>query len=212
MKSLSQYIENIKNFNNPNNSNNSKTEHWLKCVQKMYNWYLDNFGNYYDTTHNSTIDNTTKPCELIGDKHVKADCSGFVAACLCLAGYINNPIDMNATLGSFNLYKNSNKKIITKEYNELAKSLEYMANCNDWECHKISDYNKANNDYSELRRGDILVKGSHVTIVADNDVQYLYDWGKDAVNNRDKTNKLSKFYVPKDRYDTYPYRSYWRLK
>ena len=72
----------------------------------MYGWYCDNFKNFYDGNHQYKNENY-KQCNLIDNKRVMADCSGFVAACLCLAGYTDNTLDWNVRLGSFNHYKNT---------------------------------------------------------------------------------------------------------
>ena len=71
-------------------------------------------------------------------------------------------------------------------------------------------------DYSEIKAGDILVKGSHVTIAADDGAKHLYDWGRQISAQSEKMLRNYKpinFYIPKDKNNIiYPYRSYWRLK
>lgn len=200
MKTLIEYIKEKKE--------ESKNLHWLSCVKKMYNWYCDNYENFYDEMHFYS-DKNHKQCELIGNKETIADCSGFVGACLCLAGYADDPLLWNARLGSFNHYKNTNVDNLDKADTGQKEKILYIADINDFECHRISDEKKKNNDVSEIKAGDIIVKGSHVTIAADDGAKHLYDWGKDAKHNG--TQPVN-FYIPKDKHKTYPYRSYWRLK
>jgi len=199
-------------------SNESNTDKWLSNVKKMYEWYCDNFKNFYDCKHQYNSSNY-KECELLDNKKVVADCSGFVAACLCLSGYTNDTINWNVRLGSFNLHKNHNvntnvEKISPFDEKYKAKLL-YMSDINEFECHKISDEKKQNQDYSEIKAGDILVKGSHVTIAAEDGGKYLYDWGRQVSTQNNSLFKLKKpvkFYIPKDKTTIFPYRSYWRLK
>lgn len=199
MKRLSQYIiENQKDY----------ISDWLSCVQEMYKWYCDNYKDFYDDMHFYS-DKNHKKCDLIGGKETIADCSGFVAACLCLAGYNTNPLLWNVRLGSFNHYKRSNDDDLDKSDTGHKEKLLYMADIPQFECHRISDEKKEKEDFSEIKAGDILVKGSHVTIAADNGAKHLYDWGKTA---KHKEYKPVDFYTPKDKKITYPYRSYWRLK
>lgn len=204
MITLRQYILESKNVKS----------NWLDCVKKMYEWYCENFKNFYDTAHQYKNDNY-KTCDLLNDKKVMADCSGFVGACLCLAGYSNNPLNWNVRLGSFNHYKNSNVDDISDVDKKYKNDLSYMADIDAFECIKIDDKEKQKLDYSEIKAGDILVKGSHVTIAADNGAKHLYDWGKQISTQSEKVFKNYKpidFYVPKDKNIAYPYRSYWRLK
>ena len=207
MKRLSEYIIESK-------GSSSKAK-WLESVKAMYGWYCENFPNFYDSKHHYDDENY-KECELIGNKKVMADCSGFVAACLCLAGYSDHPLDWNVRLGSFNLHKNANpEKELSHTDKEYVSDLCYMADIDAFECHKITDEKKEKKDYSEIKAGDILVKGSHVTIAADDGAKHLYDWGRQIMTQNDKTFRRTdpvKFYIPKDVKITYPYRSYWRLK
>ena len=160
-------------------------------------------------------DDNYKECDLLNGKKVKADCSGFVGACLCLAGYSNNPLNWNVRLGSFNHFKNANTDNISDIDKKYINDLSYMSGINAFECHRMSDKVKEKQDLSEIKAGDILVKGSHVTIAADDGAKHLYDWGKQISTQSEKVFKNHKpidFYVPKDKNITYPYRSYWRLK
>ena len=194
-------------------SKNAKAN-WLDCVKKMYAWYCDNFKNFYDNKHQYD-DGNYKECDLLDGKQVMADCSGFVAACLCLAGYNDKPLNWNVRLGSFNHYKNSNDDDISSVDKKYMENLSYMADIDAFECHKMSDEVKKKQDLSEIKAGDIIVKGSHVTIAADDGAKHLYDWGKQISTQSEKIFKNHKpidFYVPKDKNITYPYRSYWRLK
>lgn len=200
MKRLEEYIIEAKETN--------KTQEWLKCVKKMYEWYCENYKNFYDKMHFYS-DKDHKKCELIDDKETIADCSGFIAACLYLAGYTKDTLLWNARLGSFNHYKNSNVEDLDKSDTGHKEKLLYMADLPEFECHKISDENKKKKDLSEIKAGDILVKGSHVTIAADDGAKHLYDWGSEITH---ENNEPVEFYIPKDKDTTYPYRSYWRLK
>lgn len=204
MKNLKQYIL-------EQQTDKSK---WMNCVKKMYAWYCDNFKNFYDTEHHYD-DKNYKECDLLDGKKVMADCSGFVGACLCLAGYSDNPLNWNVRLGSFNHYKNTNTDKINKTDKEYkSNDLLYIADIDAFECHKMSDEVKKKQDLSEILEGDIIVKGSHVTIAADDGAKHLYDWGRQIStqpNNVFKNHMPVKFYVPKDKNMTYPYRSYWRL-
>ena len=195
-------------------SKNAKSN-WLDCVKKMYKWYCDNFKNFYDTAHHYKNDNYKK-CDLLDDKQVMADCSGFVGACLCLAGYSNNPLNWNVRLGSFNHYKNLNTDNISNTDKKYKNDLLYISDINAFKCHKIMDSAKERLDYSEIKAGDILVKGSHVTIAADDGAKHLYDWGRQISAQSEKMLRNYKpinFYIPKDKNNIiYPYRSYWRLK
>ena len=60
------------------------------------------------------------------------------------------------------------------------------------------------------------MKGSHVTIAADDGAKHLYDWGRQISAQSEKMLRNYKpinFYIPKDKNNIiYPYRSYWRLK
>lgn len=186
---------------------------WMNCVKKMYKWYCENFKNFYDNHHHYNDDNY-KECDLLNGKKVKADCSGFVGACLCLAGYSNNPLNWNVRLGSFNHYKNANVDDISKADKKYKNDLSYMSSINAFECIKIDDKEKQKLDYSEIKAGDILVKGSHVTIAADDGAKHLYDWGRQIESQTndifDKAKPVD-FYIPTKNI-IYPYRSYWRLK
>lgn len=194
-------------------SKNTKSN-WMTCIKKMYKWYCENFKNFYDHHHHYSDDNY-KECDLLNGKKVKADCSGFVGACLCLAGYSNNPLNWNVRLGSFNHYKNSNKDNISDVDKKYKNNLSYMSGINAFECIRMDDKEKQKLDYSEIKAGDILVKGSHVTIAADDGAKHLYDWGRQIEsqpNNIFDKAKPVEFYIPKDKETIHPYRSYWRLK
>ena len=210
MKCLKQFILESNNKNDVNT--------WLENVKKMYDWYCKNFKNFYDGKHQYNSSNY-KECELLNNKKVVADCSGFVAACLCLSGYTDDTINWNVRLGSFNKYKNHNVDINVEEISKFDEKFKdkllYITDINDFECHKISDEKKEKQDYTEIKAGDIIVKGSHVTIAATDGGVYLYDWGKQITTQTDdvfKKSKPVKFYIPKDKNTTFPYRSYWRLK
>ena len=199
MKKFTEYIKEAEDL---------KVTQWLSCVKKMYEWYCENYKNFYDDMHFYS-DKNHKICKLIDNKETIADCSGFIGACLCLAGYTNDPLLWNTRLGSFNHYKNSNVEDLDKSDTGHKEKLLYMADIPEFECHKITDEKKAAKDLSEIKAGDILVKGSHVTIAADDGAEHLYDWGESVTHNG--TDPIE-FYVPKDKNTTYPYRSYWRLK
>ena len=198
MKTITQYITEQK-----------QKKSWIECVQQMYAWYCDNFGKFYDKTHHYK-DEDNRYCELI-EKDVVADCSGFVAACLCLAGYTKDSLGFNVRLGSFNHYKNPNVDTMSNVDKEFTSKLSYMADIHDFKCVKL----KNTDDLSEIKTGDILVKGSHVTIAADDGAKHLYDWGSKIETVDDdiiKQHKPISFYTPKDKTMTYPFRSYWTLK
>jgi len=199
MKRLIEYIK---------ESKDNKVDKWMKCVEKMYSWYCKNYNSFYDDMHFYSEKNH-KECELIDNKKTIADCSGFVAACLCLAGYTGSPRLFNVRLGSFNHYKNANDDDLDKSDTGQKEKIKYMADIPDFECIKLDDSNKEK--LKGVKRGDILVKGSHVTIVADDNVSELYDWGFE-VKDKHINNKPVPFYVPADKTETYPYRSLWRLK
>lgn len=196
MKKFTQYIY------------ENKLDDWLDCVKKMYSWYCDNYGSFYDDMHFYSTKNH-KDCDLIDNKKTIADCSGFIGACLCLAGYTDHPNLFNARLGSFNHYKNSNVENLDKSDTGHKEKILYMADIPEFECIKLDDSNKEK--LEGVKAGDILVKGSHVTIVADDDHNKLYDWGSEVKNNH-KSHEPVPFYVPKDKKETFPYRSLWRLK
>ena len=188
-----------------------KTKSWMDCVRQMYAWYCDNFGAFYDVNHQYDGEHY-KYCDLI-DHDVVADCSGFVGACLCLYGCLKNPLKMNVRLGSFNHYKNSNvEDVDTSNFDKDYKDeLSYMNDIDAFRCVKLKD----TDDLSEIKTGDILVKGSHVTIAADDGARHLYDWGRRVIKrsvNELESHEPVKFYVPEDKTMTYPFRSYWRLK
>ena len=197
MKRFSNYIKESEQRNN-----------WLNCVKEMYEWYCDHYKNFYDDMHFYS-DKNHKKCDLIDNKETIADCSGFVGACLCLAGYTDNPLKWNVRLGSFNHYKNSNADNLDKADTGQKEKLLYIADIDAFKCHRLSEEKKETEDLSEIKAGDILVKGSHVTIAADDEAKHLYDWGKTAMH---EGHKPVNFYVPKDKKTIYPFRSYWRLK
>lgn len=207
MKDLKQYIFESKNYQD------NYEDDWLDAVKEMYKWYCDNFRNFYDNNHQYDTSNYKK-CDLIGGKKVKADCSGFVGACLCLAGYTNDAVKWNVRLGSFNHFKILNPDKINDFDKKFKSNILYITDIDSFECHRISEENKEDQNYSEIKAGDILVKGSHVTIAADDGAHYLYDWGEKISKQKSnvKSNEPLKFYIPKDKQITYPYRSYWRLK
>ena len=95
MKRLTEYIK---------ESEDKKIDKWMNCVKKMYSWYCKNYNGFYDDNHFYSESNH-KECELIDNKKTIGDCSGFVGACLCLAGYTGSPRLYNVRLGSFNLIK-----------------------------------------------------------------------------------------------------------
>ena len=200
MKTLIEYIKEQKEDN--------KNSQWLSSVKKMYEWYCNNYKDFYDDYHFYSDENH-KECELIDNKETIADCSGFVGACLCLAGYTDNALLWNVRLGSFNHFKNSNEDNLKEIDQKQKDKILYIADIQDFDCHRISEENKEKYDVSEIKAGDIIVKGSHVSIAADDGAKHLYDWGKDAKHNG--TQPID-FYIPKDKHKTYPYRSYWRLK
>ncbi len=182
---------------------------WLENVKKMYKWYCDNFDTFYDYDHYRSTDNCKK-CELIDNKLVRGDCSGFVGACLCLSNYTDDPLKWNASLGSFNMkgHKRPNIKIgpKTEKYRE---TLKYICDIDSWKHVTLKD----KNDLSEVQAGDILTKGTHCTIVADNGAKHLYDWGEDTALKKDKTCEPVDFYIPHDKNGkTFLFVDYWRLK
>ena len=202
MKSLKEYIYEA-------DKARITVSQWLENVKIMYKWYCDNYNTFYDSDHWKKTE-YHKPCELIDNKKTIADCSGFVAACLCLSGLTTYTESFNVRLGSFNHYRNPNllsNDITDREGEFIENKIKYLIDLKDFECIKLKD----TDDLSEIKAGDILVKGSHVTIAADDGAKHLYDWGE-AVKNKHKDYNPVKFYVPVDKNQVYPYRSYWRLK
>jgi len=59
---------------------------WWDCVQQMGAWYQQNIHLYQGTTQRPRKGKCWTPCPLLNGKEVADDCSGFVHACLRLAG------------------------------------------------------------------------------------------------------------------------------
>lgn len=70
---------------------------WLSCIEQMGKWYEQNIHTYQGTTAKPRKGKTPYSCPLIGGKNVYDDCSGFVQACLLLAG-IDCPLICTATM------------------------------------------------------------------------------------------------------------------
>ena len=172
-------------------STSKKQKEWLDCVQKMYAWYGQKFNGSYSHSHSDDA----VYCELI-DKKVTPDCSGFVGACLCLAGYDDSPIDWNVKFGSFNKdgHKNNDDTPIRVKISDL----HYMKDLPDWDSHNFHK--------TKIKAGDIIYSSFHSTIAADDGAKHLYDWGRHIETMKDIT-QPAEYYEHK-----YKYRAYWRLK
>ena len=59
---------------------------WWDCVVQMGSWYQQNIHLYQGTTEKPRKGKCWTPCTLLNGKEVADDCSGFVQACLRLAG------------------------------------------------------------------------------------------------------------------------------
>lgn len=147
-------------------------DEWMNCVKKMHAWYIENFGPFYDYDHGK-IKDKLKPCELIDDKLVRADCSGFVNAALVLYGEIDDTLRYNVTHGSYNY----NKKRNDVNYYGFMPDIKYFRN--DLKRFK---HIKVKED-TFFQTGDILYNDFHVVICED---KMAYEWGS-SVEKRSLT-------------------------
>jgi len=145
-------------------------EEWMNCVRTMHKWYIDNFGPFYDFNHGKD-ESKLMPCDLIDDKLVRADCSGYVIAALVLFGDLSDTLRYNVTHGSFNFSKKRNDV----NYYGFMPDIRYLRN----------DLKSFDHIYvketTKIRTGDILYNDFHVIICDDN---FAYEWGS-SVEHRD---------------------------
>ena len=174
MKTLLNYIfESLKN-NNKNNDTNI-----IEASKIIYDWFVNNFGNFYDHEHGKNKEKLI-PCSLLNNSLVKGDCSGYIGAVLCYCKLIDNSdtCHLNVRHGSFNP-----KKIVYlsnyKPNKNILKNIIYMTDIKgNW------IYNEYTSD-NDLKEGDILCGKGHVAIVAKNDNNKIkiYDWGSRVEDN-----------------------------
>lgn len=172
---------------------------WLTCVVTMFNWYKDNFGPFYDFEHGKDK-SKLKACDLINNKIVRADCSGFVNACLVLFGELTDTLKYNVTHGSYNYSKKRNDP----NYYGFMPNIKYLRN-------DLTHFKHIKvNENTKFKNGDILYNKEHVVIFYDN---YVYEWGS-SVEKRDLEKNDGKIRIEKilDPYHRIQkYIGIWRL-
>lgn len=180
-------------------TSDKNNKQWLDCVKQMFQWYLDNFGPFYDFNHGKNKDKL-KQCDLV-NALVRADCSGFVNACLVLFGELDDTLKYNVTHGSYNYSKRRNDP----NYYGLMPDIKYFKNdLTNFEHIEVTPD-------TVFQDGDILYNNAHTVIYFN---QYAYDWG-DSVEKRD-LNKHDGMIRLDHIVDPYKhiqkYKGIWRLK
>ena len=176
-----------------------------KSAKIVYEWFVENVGNFYDHSHGMDEKKLIK-CELLDDTYIKADCSGYIGAVLSYASLIQKKdvCNLNTRHGSFKLNKKVN--ISPKKPNkEILKNIIYIKDLDKFENHKYTTD-------SDLKPGDIIYGTGHcaiVDIVDKNNVK-IFDWSRRVENNLTKTSV--NIYYPDVLNEGNYYTGYWRLK